>query len=83
LLPTNAGEIDKLCLTSSHDFAKANEGFAQMDTWIQIQKNILHDVGSAFVKGVYIPYGSLVTMESVHIVIPTELAKQMKKWLRK
>jgi hypothetical protein len=51
--------------------------------WIQIQKNILHDVGSAFVKGVYTPYGSLVTMESVHIVIPTELAKQMKKWLRK
>jgi hypothetical protein len=41
-----------------------------------IQKNILHVVGrSAFVKGVYTPYGSLVTMESVHIVIPTELAR--------
>jgi hypothetical protein len=48
-----------------------------------IQKNILHVVGSEFVKGVYTPYGSLVTMESVHIVIPTALAKQMKKWLRK
>jgi hypothetical protein len=44
-----------------------------------IQKNILHVVGSAFVKGVYTPYGSLVTMESGNIVIPTKLAKQMKK----
>jgi hypothetical protein len=40
LLPTNAGEIDKLCLASSatlsfvptYDFAEANEGFAQMET---------------------------------------------------
>jgi hypothetical protein len=47
------------------------------------QKNILHVAGSAFVKGVYTPYRSLVTMESVHIVILTRLAKQMKKWLRK
>jgi hypothetical protein len=40
-------------------------------------------MGSAFVKGVYTPYGSLVTMESVHIVILTRLAKQIKKLLRK
>jgi hypothetical protein len=53
------------------------------DLYKWIQKIILHVVGSAFVKGVYTPYGSLVTMESVHIVIPTKLAKQMKKWLRK
>ena len=40
MLPTNAREIDKLCLASSrtlsfvptYDFAKANEGFVQMDT---------------------------------------------------
>jgi len=35
------------------------------------QKNILHVEGSAFVNGVYTPYGSLVTMESFHIVILT------------
>jgi hypothetical protein len=41
-----------------------------------IQKNILHVVGSAFVKGVYTPYGSLVTMESVHIVIRGKITIQ-------
>jgi hypothetical protein len=45
--------------------------------------NIFHAAGRPFAKGVSTPSGSLETMASVPFVIPTELAKQKKRRLKR
>jgi hypothetical protein len=53
------------------------------DWQVRLWKNILHVVGSAFVKGACTPSLSLETWGSARIAIPTDVTKEMKSVLRK
>jgi hypothetical protein len=61
-----------------YDFEVAKRSW-QVRAW----KYIIHVAERAFVSGAYIPSIRLETMASVHFAIPTEVAKQMLKELKK
>jgi hypothetical protein len=50
---------------------------------VQTRNNIIHAAERAFVEGAFIPFVSPETLASVPFAIPTEVAKQSKKWLEK
>ena len=89
-LPTSTNEVRVLLDTGSSDdliFTKKGSGGedAAEDgvTTTTTTNNIIHAAERIFVRGAYTPAICLEILESVHSAIPTEVAKQLKRLLRK
>jgi hypothetical protein len=47
------------------------------------RNNIIHAVGKVFVKDAITPFVRLETLGSARFAMPTEVTKQVKRWLTK